>query len=116
MNGKCEAKTRRGGRCQRAACVNGRCHLHGGRSLRGSAHPGFKDGRWSKYLPDQLRARYEAGERDPNALSLRADLAATDSRIAELMGRLDTGESGRLWKALRASWTAVTRAYASRDA
>jgi hypothetical protein len=34
---KCEAKTRQGGRCEKSALVNGRCHLHGGRTPRGRA-------------------------------------------------------------------------------
>ena len=36
--------------------TNGRCRLHGGKSLRGAAHPNFKHGRYSV-------AMAEAGER-----------------------------------------------------
>lgn len=28
----CGARNRKGGQCQRVACPNGRCHLHGGHS------------------------------------------------------------------------------------
>jgi hypothetical protein len=52
MKGKlCGAKTRAGTPCKRLARQpQGRCRLHGGCSLRGMAHPNFKDGHRSKYV------------------------------------------------------------------
>jgi hypothetical protein len=51
MNGKLGgAKLRAGTPCKRLARrPQGRCRLHGGRSLGGIAHPNFKHGRRSKY-------------------------------------------------------------------
>ena len=56
----CGAKTRSGTPCKRAPRYNGRCNLHGGKSLMGIAHPNFKEGRYSKYHPYILSgfARY----------------------------------------------------------
>lgn len=45
----CGAKTRKGAPCRRAPMENGRCYLHGGKSLRLFAHPNYKHGRYSKY-------------------------------------------------------------------
>lgn len=52
----CGAKTRSGTPCQKAP-VKGRnrCHLHGGKSLRGADHPGYKTGLYSKYAGKSLQ-------------------------------------------------------------
>lgn len=51
----CGAKTRAGTPCRRPAgwgtdhVGEGRCKLHGGRSLRGFLHPRYKHGRYAQY-------------------------------------------------------------------
>jgi hypothetical protein len=45
----CGAKTRAGSKCRRRPRSNGRCHLHGGKSLGWFAHPRYKHGHFSKY-------------------------------------------------------------------
>jgi hypothetical protein len=45
----CRAKNRQGLPCRRAPMVNGRCSNHGGKSLKGLAHPNYKHGFYSKY-------------------------------------------------------------------
>lgn len=54
----CGAKTRRGTPCRRAPMRNGRCYLHGGKSLAWFAHPNYKHGRYSKYsgIPEREKA------------------------------------------------------------
>jgi hypothetical protein len=47
----CGAKNRRGLPCRRAPMLNGRCSNHGGKSLKGFAHPNFKHGCYSHYDP-----------------------------------------------------------------
>ena len=44
----CNARTRAGGRCKLPAMRNGRCRLHGGKSLSGSAHGRFKTGFYTR--------------------------------------------------------------------
>ena len=97
----CGAKTRDGDPC-RAWPLKGhtRCRMHGGRSLRGPAHPAFRSGRYSKVLPSRLLAQYRAAEKDPELTSLRGELALVDARLADLLTRVDSGESGAIWQAL----------------
>lgn len=44
----CGAKTRVGGLCRQPAMKNGRCRLHGGKSLSGAAHGRYKHGFYTK--------------------------------------------------------------------
>ncbi len=97
----CGAKTRQGGTCKQPALPNGRCHYHGGKSLGGLASPTFKHGRYSRVLPARLAARYDEATTDPALLELRADVALLDARLADVLSRVDTGESGALWTTLQ---------------
>ena len=102
---KCGAKTRSGGRCKRApAPGRTRCNLHGGKTPRGHALPHTKTGRYSKHLPTRMAARYLEAESDGELISLRSDVALLDARIADLLARVDTGESGRIWSETRAAF------------
>ena len=98
---QCGAKTRTGEKCRQTALANGRCRFHGGKSLAGIASPTFQDGSRSKYvLPPRLRGRYDAAMNDPALLEQRREIALIDARLGDLLGRVDTGESGALWAAL----------------
>lgn len=97
----CGAKTRSGGSCRRVAMANGRCDMHGGKSLSGIAAPAFKHGRYSKHLPARMAERYQASLDDPDALNLRQDVALVDARLNDLLSQVDTGESGRRWGLLK---------------
>lgn len=44
----CGAKTRSGGKCQKYGMLNGRCRLHGGKSLAGKDHWNYKHGECTK--------------------------------------------------------------------
>jgi hypothetical protein len=99
---KCGAKNRQGDPCQRWALEGRtRCRLHGGKSLVGAACPHFRGGRYSRYVPERLRARYEQAEGDAELLNLRGEIALIDARLVDLLSRVDTGESGQLWADLR---------------
>lgn len=97
---QCTAKSKRSGvRCKRAAMHDRNvCYMHGGKTPRGIASSNYKHGRYSKYAPERLLERYHEAEADPELLSLHADIALLDSRLADLLKRVDTGESGSLWK------------------
>ena len=75
--------------------------MHGGNAVRGIASGTFKTGRYSKHLPSRLAAQYIAAESDPRLLELRDEVALTDARLADLLSRVDTGESGALWAQLK---------------
>lgn len=99
---RCGAKNKRGGICG-SWPVKGRnrCRMHGGKTLVGTANGFYKGGRYSKYLPDRLREKYETSHTDPDLLSLRSEVSLVDSRLADLLFRVDTGESGQLWTNLK---------------
>lgn len=94
---KCGAKTRKGTPCERDAMPNGRCWKHGGATPKGFALPQTKTGRYSKYLPTRLTERYEQAVTDDELLALRDDIALLDSRVSDLLSRVDRGEAGKLW-------------------
>lgn len=106
----CGAKTRAGTPCQQPAgwgtnhVGNGRCKLHGGKSLGGVASGTFKNGRYSKFLPTRLSEQYEAAINDSELLELRQEIALTDARLTDLLKRVDTGESGKLWADTLSTW------------
>lgn len=80
------------------------CRKHGGLTPRGPASPHWKHGRRSRYpLPERLIDRYERGVTDPELLDLSHEIALVDTRSAELVGKLGTGESGAAWAEARAA-------------
>jgi hypothetical protein len=87
----CGARNRAGNPCRAPAMANGRCRVHGGPSLRGTASPTFKHGRHSKSfackLPKDLRKRFEEAIADPELLSLRKFVALYEARLAQALDR-----------------------------
>ena len=103
----CGAKTRAGTLCKRSGSgAGGRCKFHGGASLAGPAHPNWKDGRHSKYLPAGLAARYVAGRNDPNLIALRDEVALVDVRVGELLEAIGETGNAKLWKDAREKFDA----------
>jgi hypothetical protein len=68
---------------------NGRCYFHGGPTPGGTASPHFKTGQWSKYVPRDLRAKFNAAYNDSEYAALRQDLALQNSRVVQLLLELD---------------------------
>lgn len=101
MAALCGAKTRSGAPCKGKAMSNGRCRMHGGKSLSGIASPRYKHGRYSVHLPARMAADYEASLDDPDLLSLRTQIAVTEARWRDLLKRVDTGEAGQIWSELQ---------------
>lgn len=116
---RCTAHSKRGarGRCKQWAMQNrNTCYFHGGPSPRGLAHPATRTGRISQSLPVRLQARFEAAARDPDLLDQTADLAVLDSRIADVLARVDTGEAGALWRTARQQFDLLQIAISDQDA
>jgi hypothetical protein len=107
---RCGAKKRNGQPCQQWP-IKGRtrCRLHGGKSRMGPGAGRFIHGRYSTFLPSRLAAHYEAAAHDPELLELRCDIALTDARIIDLLQRVDSGESGQLWRHAQATMRRFTR-------
>jgi hypothetical protein len=89
------------------------CASHGGRSPRGIASPHWITGRYSKVLPARLVARYTDAQADHDLLALREEIALLDTRLAEVLQRLDSGESGAIWVALQAAYREYQKADAA---
>jgi hypothetical protein len=66
-------------------------------------------------MPTRLRARYEQAYNDPDLLVLRSDIAIIDARLSEVLERVDSGESGALWRELTETWQKVSDARAAGD-
>lgn len=112
------AKSKRTGRpCRAAALSNGRCKNHGGLSLRGENHPAYRTGAYARQraLPERLAERFQDAVADPDLLSARSDVALLELRIVEIVGRLQSGESGQLWKRLADQWAELQFASQTKD-
>lgn len=94
---------------------NGRCRMHGGKQVRGLAHHSTTTGRYSKHLPTRMLANFEASQSDPNLLALNHDIALIDARLSDVLGRVDTGESGHIWSELKATYKALQDANRTGD-
>lgn len=100
---QCSAVSKRSGeQCRRRATIGKAvCAMHGGKTPVGPALPQYQNGRYSKYLPERMLARYHEAERDAALLELRAEVSLIDGRLSDVLKRVDTGESSQIWKALR---------------
>lgn len=115
---RCGCPTRQGDHtpCQRwPAKGRTRCKLHGGATLVGPAHGRYQNGRYSDYLPERMAVKYREAQKDPNLLSLHDEVSLIDSRLADLLKRVDTGESGEMWGTLKKEWQEFLLVRASGD-
>lgn len=99
---QCGAKTRSGAPCKTPAMANGKCRMHGGSSPVGIAHPRTTHGRHSAHLPTRLAERYITSQADPDLLNLQSEINLVDTRITELLERIDIDGAGALWE--RVAW------------
>ena len=99
---QCTARSKQSGEQCKKDAIPGRavCHIHGGKSLAGIASPSYRTGKYSKVLPARMAERYQEALDDPRLLELRDDLSLLDARLADVLSRVDTGESGALWQQL----------------
>jgi len=81
-----------------------RCRLHGGKSLGGIASSRYKHGRYSRYLPLDLRKQYEASKQDPQLLSHEPDLRLMDLRLQTLVKQLDSTQSLEAFALAKEQW------------
>lgn len=112
---QCGANTRSGKPCTNAAMPNGRCRMHNGNAKAGITHPNYQGKGKSKYLPERMRATYEAALDDPELLVLRNDIAIIDARLYDLLQRVDTGESGKLWRDAQTAYFDLLEAMRAQD-
>ncbi len=87
-----------GKRCKRWA-LKGRnqCRRHGGKALRGPAHPNWKTGERSIVLPARMREDYEAAINDPKRYTFHRNLGRLEAIAAEIARKLDQGNTVAQW-------------------
>ena len=106
--GRCKMIKRDGNRCKNPVRHGWTvCHFHG------AGRPGKPGGlnnrqvttaRHTSALPTRLLAKYEEAINDPDYLSMTEELALLDTRMAEMLERLDTTD-------VKLAWQKVRRAY-----
>lgn len=89
--------------------------MHGGKSLKGAASPRFRTGTHTQYLPERLVAAYNAALNDPELLDLKQSVALIDTRLLDLLSRVDSGESGALWAETVKTYQELRKAYRGGD-
>jgi hypothetical protein len=90
--------------------------MHGGKSPTGPASPHWQTGRYSRSMPTDLLASYEAAATDQNQLALRDEIAVIEARMGALLSGLSTAETGERWAALGRLWAALTDAQRAQNA
>ncbi len=89
-------------RCKRHATPGStKCRNHGGKSHRGVSSKTYKTGKYSRVLTARMLATYEQAANDPDLLSLRHDIALLESRLIELLSRMNHADSNALWARAR---------------
>ena len=81
-----------------------RCGLHGGQSLAGIASKRYKHGRYSRYLPTDLRKQYEESKHDTQLLSHEPDLRLMDLHLQTLVKQLDSTQSLEAFALAKEQW------------
>jgi len=115
---RCAAKSKQSGeQCKRHA-TPGRnvCVIHGGKSLAGPLSATYIHGRYSKYLPHGLAAKYEEAITDPDLLNLSGEIALVDARAMELLSAVNSGDAPALWGKLQKASGELTAAQQTGDA
>lgn len=78
---------------------NGRCKIHGGRSLKGVGSPTFVHGERSKYaIPSKMIAKYKGYLTDPELTHHRSQIAQVDTLLNELWSEYEEGVGPELWE------------------
>lgn len=111
----CGAKRRNGEVCRMAPMANGRCRLHGGNAARGLAAGRFVDGSRSKYLPARMIPRFQEAMADGDLINMTEDLALLEARMADVLKRVDSGETSAIWTDLRLAWGMLRQAQMAED-
>lgn len=91
-----------------------RCRLHGGTSLRGTAHPRWRGKGHAASMPTRLADRYRTALRDPELVSLRRQIAKVDALIEAEWARLLARGTADV-PALRAAYLAMRAAISQGD-
>lgn len=100
---QCKAKSKQSGqRCKRHAVPGMEvCAIHGGKSLKGVAHPNYQGKGFSKYIPVGLIDTFNEFRADPDKLVMDEQIAIVDTYMAQLLESLGDYSSPELWEQLQ---------------
>lgn len=114
---QCTAKAKTTGQqcTNRAMIGKTKCRMHGGKSRSGPAHPNWIDGRGSRVMPKRMMQDYQDALNDPEKLAFDKDIALLEARLRDVLKRVDSGESGRLWGFLASAWDQYEAARRAND-
>lgn len=116
---QCTAKAKSTGqRCRRRAVTGYTvCQVHGaGSPYKGRPGGGpLKHGRFSKFLPTRMLDNYEEYLQDSEIIAIRETMSLAYARLADLLGRVDKGESGLLWKKARECFKSLKKSMSDKD-
>jgi hypothetical protein len=109
---KCTGHSKRSGKPCKKDAMKGRqtCYFHSGSKKSGTASPNYKHGRYSKDLPTRMAAQYAASLTDTELLNLRDEISLVDARLNDILKRVDSGESGKLWGLLSGAFDDIKSA------
>jgi hypothetical protein len=91
------------------------CIFHGGRVPKGGAHPGFKHGKRSRYMPSGLFEHFDRFVNDPKIAHHRKSIAQIDAMVEEAWENYEVGGTPQLWRKLKSAWRKVEKARAGHD-
>lgn len=99
---RCTARSKQSGeRCKRYVTPGMKvCKFHGGKSLRGPAHPSWKHGGTSRYVPERYAEALHATLNDPRALELRHSLGIIRARMDELLQQAEEANTREVFRRL----------------
>lgn len=99
----CGRPTKAGKPCRRPPLDNGRCEHHGGfgGEQAGLVLQAYREGRNARFLPPDMRERYQRSVMDPEILSMRDDIATLDLRSGYLFEHVRDAESPQWRTALK---------------
>lgn len=80
------------------------CRAHGAGTINAPGGAPIITGRYSKFLPTLMMERYNDFLADGDVLNLRSEIALLDTRLSQMLARLETCDSNATWsKISRAS-------------
>jgi hypothetical protein len=115
---QCNATSKSTGERCKCPAVSGstKCRLHGGKSLKGVAHPNYQGKGFSSYLPDRLVKIYDDVEADNEHTLLSRNIKLREVLIRETLAKLDDSpESAEIWQTLRRLWDDLRVAFTSEN-
>lgn len=90
------------GHCQAQAVTGSeKCRHHGGKSLKGIAHPNFQGRGHTKNFPKGLLDSYNRAMSDPDILNLKHEMATVHAVSEDTLRKINGGESADKWRLLK---------------